>query len=160
MFEIDKAKFGAFVAQLRKEKGLMQKDLAEKLYVSDKAVSKWERGLSIPDVALLVPLAELLGVSVTELLECRRLPQDTPMDSRQAEEIVKKVIVLTEEEQRKYRYPASALRHCRRAGNLASDHTGLHAGRAFCIAVYDDGPDGRLWSILLRIHQREAAAIL
>ena len=51
MFEIDKAKFGAFVAQLRKEKGLMQKELAEKLYVSDKAVSKWERGLSIPDVA-------------------------------------------------------------------------------------------------------------
>ena len=47
MFEIDKEKFGAFVAQLRKEKGLMQKDLAEKLYVSDKAVSKWERGVSL-----------------------------------------------------------------------------------------------------------------
>lgn len=52
MFEIDKSKFGAFVAEHRKEKGLMQKDLAEKLYVSDKAVSKWERGLSIPDVAI------------------------------------------------------------------------------------------------------------
>jgi len=103
MFEIDKAKFGAFVAQLRKEKGMMQKDLAEKLYVSDKAVSKWERGLSIPDVTLLVPLSEILGVSVTELLECRRLPKDEPMDSQQTEEIVKKVIGLSEEEQRKYR---------------------------------------------------------
>ena len=103
MFEIDKAKFGAFVAQLRKEKGLMQKELAEKLYVSDKAVSKWERGLSIPDVAILVPLAEILGVTVTELLECRRLPKDEPMDSQQTEEIVKKVIGLSEEEQRKYR---------------------------------------------------------
>jgi len=103
MFEIDKAKFGAFVAQLRKEKGLMQKELAEMLYVSDKAVSKWERGLSIPDVAILVPLAEILGVTVTELLECRRLPKDAPMDSRQAEEIVKKVIGLSEEEQQKYR---------------------------------------------------------
>ena len=103
MFEIDKAKFGAFVAQLRKEKGLMQKDLAEKLYVSDKAVSKWERGLSIPDVAILVPLADILGVTATELLECRRLPKDEPMDSRQTEEIVKKVIGLSEEEQRKYR---------------------------------------------------------
>ena len=91
MFEIDKAKFGAFVAQLRKEKGLMQKELAEKLYVSDKAVSKWERGLSIPDVTILVPLAEILGVTVTELLECRRLPKDEPMDSQQTEEIVKKV---------------------------------------------------------------------
>lgn len=46
MFEIDKEKFGAFVTQLRKEKGMMQKELAEKLYVSDKAVSKWERGVS------------------------------------------------------------------------------------------------------------------
>lgn len=103
MFEIDKEKFGAFVAQLRKEKGLMQKDLAERLYVSDKAVSKWERGLSIPDVALLVPLAEILGVTVTELLECRKLLKDEPLDSLQTEEIVKKVIVLSEEEQRKYR---------------------------------------------------------
>ena len=103
MFEIDKAKFGAFVAQLRKEKGLMQRDLAEKLYVSDKAVSKWERGLSIPDVAILVPLADILGVTVTELLECRRLPKDEPMDSRQTEDIVKKVIGLSGDEQRKYR---------------------------------------------------------
>lgn len=102
MFEIDKEKFGAFVAQLRKEKGLMQKELAEKLYVSDKAVSKWERGLSIPDVALLMPLSEILGVTVTELLECRRLPKDAPA-SAQTEELVKKVIGLSEEERRRYR---------------------------------------------------------
>ena len=42
-------------ALLRKEKGMTQKELAEKLYVSDKAVSKWERGLSLPDIALLQP---------------------------------------------------------------------------------------------------------
>ena len=46
MFEIDRGAFGAFLVQLRKEKGLTQKELAEKLYVSDKAVSKWERGVS------------------------------------------------------------------------------------------------------------------
>ena len=45
MFEINKEEFGAFNSQLRKEKGLMQKDIAEKLFVSDKAVSKWERGV-------------------------------------------------------------------------------------------------------------------
>lgn len=56
MYTIDKERFGQFVAQLRKEKGLTQKELAQKLYLSDKAVSKWERGLSIPDVALLPPL--------------------------------------------------------------------------------------------------------
>lgn len=101
MFEIDKDKFGAFLSQLRKEKGLMQKELAEKLYVSDKAVSKWERGLSIPDVALLVPLSEILGVTVTELLECRRLPQNISLDTQQTEQVVKKVIGMTEE--KKYR---------------------------------------------------------
>lgn len=100
MYSIDKEKFGAFVAQLRKEKGLMQKELAEKLYVSDKAVSKWERGLSVPDVGLLVPLAELLGVSVTELLEGRRIPKEEAMDSDQTEELVQKVIGMTAEENR------------------------------------------------------------
>lgn len=46
MFEIDKERFGAFLLELRKEKGYTQKQLAEKLFVSDKAVSKWERGVS------------------------------------------------------------------------------------------------------------------
>ena len=46
MFEIDKKKFGAFIAAVRKEKGFTQKDLAQQLFVSDKAVSKWETGVS------------------------------------------------------------------------------------------------------------------
>ncbi|MBC5733873.1 helix-turn-helix transcriptional regulator [Lawsonibacter sp. NSJ-51] len=62
---MDKARFGAFVAGLRREGGMTQKELAQRLFVSDKAVSKWERGLSMPDVALLAPLSELLGVTVT-----------------------------------------------------------------------------------------------
>ena len=57
MFEIDKQKFGKFVAELRKEKGVTQKELAKELFISDKAISKWETGVSIPDTALLVPLA-------------------------------------------------------------------------------------------------------
>ena len=46
MFDIDKKDFGCFVAELRKEKGFTQKELAEKLFVSDKAISKWECGVS------------------------------------------------------------------------------------------------------------------
>lgn len=91
MYEMDKAKFGAFVAQLRKEQGMTQKDLAQKLYISDKAVSKWETGVNTPDVALLIPLAELLGVTVTELLECRRMEVQPPI-----EEIVKKAVRYSE----------------------------------------------------------------
>lgn len=63
----------ALIQQLRREKGLTQKELACQLNVTDKAVSKWERGLSSPDISLLIPLSELLGISTTELLQGRRL---------------------------------------------------------------------------------------
>lgn len=63
MYELDKAAFGSFLAQLRREKGMTQRELAADLYVSDKAVSKWERGLSVPDISLLVPLG-LVGTAV------------------------------------------------------------------------------------------------
>ncbi len=92
MCSIEKQKFGAFVAALRKEKGLTQKELAQKLYVSDKAVSKWETGASIPDTALLIPLAELLGVTVTELLQCQRNPEGEPLDVAEVESVVKTVV--------------------------------------------------------------------
>ncbi len=68
-------RFGRFLAEVRKEKGITQKLLAESLGVTDKAVSKWERGRSLPDAALLLPLAEALGVSVTELLRGERLQE-------------------------------------------------------------------------------------
>ena len=62
-------KTGKYIAACRKEKGFTQAALAEKLYITDKAVSKWERGLSLPDIALLEPLTELLGISITELFQ-------------------------------------------------------------------------------------------
>ena len=95
-FELNKQAFGAFLAQMRREKGWTQKDLAEKLYVSDKAVSKWERGLSVPDVSLLLPLAELLGVSVTELLEGHRL-EEQMLPASEVEVLVKKALTLPTE---------------------------------------------------------------
>lgn len=91
MYTIDKKQFGSFVAQLRKEKGYTQKDLAAQLFVSDKAVSKWETGASIPDTALLVPLAELLGVTVTELLLCRKSTADA-MTTAEVEQAVQTAI--------------------------------------------------------------------
>ena len=65
---MDNEKMGTFIAELRKEKGMTQRELAAKLNITDKAVSKWERCLSLPDIALLTPLAQELGVSVGELL--------------------------------------------------------------------------------------------
>ena len=68
-FEMDKERFGAFVAGERRRLGVTQRELAQRLFISDKAVSKWERGLSLPDVSLLIPLAELLGVIKKMFLE-------------------------------------------------------------------------------------------
>lgn len=99
MFEIDKEKLGTFIAQLRKEKGYTQKELADKLFLSNKAVSKWETGASIPDTTLLIPLAEILGVSVTELLTYQRIAPNTVLDSEHVENLVKATITYTEEEQ-------------------------------------------------------------
>jgi transcriptional regulator with XRE-family HTH domain len=67
-----------FIATLRKEKGLTQKDLADQLGVTDKAVSKWERGLNCPDITLLTDLAGILGVTPNELLKGERAAAPAP----------------------------------------------------------------------------------
>ena len=62
---------GDVIAALRKEKGMTQKDLADLLNVTDKAVSKWERNVACPDTALIPKLAEILGVSIEELMNAK-----------------------------------------------------------------------------------------
>jgi Predicted transcription factor, homolog of eukaryotic MBF1 len=69
-------KTGRLIAACRTEKGLTQQQLADKLFVTDKAVSKWERGKSFPGVDLLEPLGKELGLSVTELLSGERIPPE------------------------------------------------------------------------------------
>ncbi len=88
MEQISNERFGQFVSRIRKEKNLTQKELAEQLYVTDKTVSKWERGLSMPNVALLIPIAEVLGVTVTELLRGERIIKDELLNAGEVEEIV------------------------------------------------------------------------
>ena len=66
-----KETFGNMVAALRKEKGMTQLELAEKMGVTDKAVSKWERDLSFPDVSSIPKLAEILGITVDELMQVK-----------------------------------------------------------------------------------------
>ena len=66
--------FGNFLYNLRKQRGWTQTELADKLGVTNQAVSKWENGDSFPDTGMLVPLAELFGVSVDELLKGKRKP--------------------------------------------------------------------------------------
>ena len=65
---MDQIKTGQFIAECRKKKGLTQMQLAEKLNITDRAISKWERGKSLPDSAIMLPLCAILGISVNELL--------------------------------------------------------------------------------------------
>ncbi len=65
---MDIVKIGKFIANQRKEKKLTQEELAEKLYITDRAVSKWERGLSLPDADKMLDLCNILDINVNELL--------------------------------------------------------------------------------------------
>lgn len=71
---------GKKISSLRKEKNFTQKDLAEKLHVSDKAVSKWERGLNYPDLTLLPVIANVLETSVTDLLGIENSISDSAIE--------------------------------------------------------------------------------
>ena len=73
---MDQVQIGLFIAELRKEQGLTQQQLADRLDISNKTVSKWETGKGLPDVGLMLPLCGLLGISVNELLSGQRLAED------------------------------------------------------------------------------------
>lgn len=90
---MDQNNMGIFISKLRKEKGLTQNDIAEKLGVTDKAVSKWERGLGCPDISLLIPLSEILEISVNELLLAEKLKENIPKEK--ADDAIKETIKLS-----------------------------------------------------------------
>ncbi len=73
---MDQIAIGKFISQCRKEKKLTQAMLAEKLGISDRAVSKWETGRSMPDASIMLELCELLGITVNDLFNARRINMD------------------------------------------------------------------------------------
>jgi len=73
---MDAEKFGSFLQARRKELGMTQAELAEKLYVTAKAVSRWERGIGFPDIKLLQPLADALDVSIVELMHAEKIQKE------------------------------------------------------------------------------------
>lgn len=70
---MDQAKIGKFIGELRKEKKLKQAELAEKLGVTSKTVSRWETGKYMPDLSLFTDISQILGVTINELLQGERL---------------------------------------------------------------------------------------
>ena len=73
---MDQIKIGKFIAQCRKQKKLTQMQLAEMLNITDKAISKWERGLSLPDSSIMLELCDILGITVNDLLSGEVITMD------------------------------------------------------------------------------------
>ena len=78
---MDASETGRRIQQLRKSHGWTQRELAEKLNVTDRAVSKWERGLNFPDMAILEPLAKALDSTVVEVLGIENIPENERVDA-------------------------------------------------------------------------------
>ena len=70
---MDQIKIGKFIANCRKQKNLTQMQLSEKIGVTDKAISKWERGIAMPDSSIMLELCDILGISVNELLSGEKI---------------------------------------------------------------------------------------
>lgn len=89
-----KKTMGTMIAELRKHHGMTQLELAGKMGVTDKAVSKWERDLSCPDINSLPELAEILGVSVDELMQIKREAEIPKKSSAEIVETALKAVTL------------------------------------------------------------------
>ena len=96
---MDQVKIGQFIGICRREKNLTQRQLADLVGVSDKAVSKWETGRGLPEASSMVPLCEALGINVNELLRGERIPgeeyqekaEETMVKQAEMKEEIKKV---------------------------------------------------------------------
>ncbi|MGM9619218.1 MAG: helix-turn-helix domain-containing protein [Oscillospiraceae bacterium] len=91
---MDAKQLGAFIAERRKELGLTQALLAEQLHVTDKAISRWERGVGLPDIGNIEALAAALEVSLIELLQAQR-SEEEHMSTKEAEKLLLDTIQLS-----------------------------------------------------------------
>lgn len=92
---MDAKQLGTFIAARRKELGFTQALLAEQLHVTDKAISRWERGVGLPDLSNMEPLAAALDISLIELMQARR-NDDDHMSTKEAEKLLIDTIKLSQ----------------------------------------------------------------
>lgn len=100
---MDSKIFGQFIARSRKERNMTQADLAKEIGVTDKAVSRWERGIGFPDINTLEPLANALGISVLELMRSERMNmenQNNNLSEGEVTEIMANAVEMAKENRR------------------------------------------------------------
>lgn len=92
---MDSKELGRFITALRKENNITQMELAKRLHITDKAVSRWERGLGFPDINTLEPLADALGISLVELMQSKRNDGNESISTEKAEGLLLDTIQLS-----------------------------------------------------------------
>lgn len=100
---MDNEKFGKFISEIRKERGMTQAELAEKINVTNKAVSKWERGVGFPDIKLLEPLADALDISIVEIMKSERIVLEPQKTYEAVDDALVNVIDVLKENRKKER---------------------------------------------------------
>ena len=96
---MDQVKIGKFIAKLRKEKKMTQQELAERLNVTDRAVSNWENGRRMPDISFFKPLCSILGITVNELMLGEKIPKEVKIDK--ADDTILKTLNENQKNERK-----------------------------------------------------------
>lgn len=139
---MDNLKFGKFIREVRLEKGLTQRELADMLHVSNKAVSKWENGVGFPDIKLLEPLADSLDVSLLELMQGER-NTEPKLEAREVEQVVADTVARSElqEERRNQLWKIRLLLTVSVLGVLYLAFMGL----GFIFRSGNDGTEALLW---------------
>lgn len=105
---MEQEKIGKFILQLRKEKGMTQKELAEKIGVTDRAISKWENGRGMPELSLMKTLCDELGISVNELLSGEKIEKEDYQEKLE-ENILNTIEYTSKKVERKTRVFQSAI---------------------------------------------------
>lgn len=100
---MDAKKFGSFIQTRRKELGMTQNQLAQKLDVTDKAISRWERGVGFPDISLLEGLAQALDLTVVELMRSERVEQETIPAETAAQAVIQTLDLAREQSRNQWR---------------------------------------------------------
>lgn len=104
---MDSKVFGSFVAKIRKEQNMTQAQLGERIGVTDKAISRWERGIGFPDINTLEPLANALGITILELMRSEKTEMEEEkkreVSEREAAELMANAAEMVKENQRQER---------------------------------------------------------
>lgn len=140
---MEQKKIGLFLKELRKERGLTQEELAEKFFVSSRSVSRWETGVTLPDLSILVELADFYDIDIREIIDGERKMQD--MNSEKKETLMKVAEYADEEKAKVKKRMADS---CEGAGILLTFSTILYLTNGFNGAI-EARPCGNMISLSL-----------